>query len=110
MGSPQGSRFCPTCGRQTMHQRHVMISDGIGCLLTLITAGLFLLIWIPLAVMDSFQPWRCQQCGAKNGIALQGENRRRSGMMSVILVAVVVLLLVIIGANLYGSEIMARLP
>lgn len=63
----QKSRHCRTCGRNTLHIRQHMISDGMGCLLTVLTGGLFLLIWIPLALIDLLaQPWRCQQCGGKN--------------------------------------------
>jgi hypothetical protein len=37
----------------------------MGCLLTVLTAGTFLLLWIPYKfLIEPFRNvWRCQQCG-----------------------------------------------
>lgn len=61
----QGTRMCRICQRPTLHEQPSM-STGWGCLLTILTSGLFLLVWIPMAIWDSMKKWRCQTCGAKN--------------------------------------------
>ena len=60
----QKQRHCKTCGKATLFAKDTF-SDGWGCLLTILTAGLFLPVWILLAVMDRVKPWRCQVCGGK---------------------------------------------
>lgn len=65
MAIRQKQKYCPVCGRYTLHAKE-MFSDGMGCLLTLLTGGLFLLLWIPLGIIQSLSPYRCQSCGAKN--------------------------------------------
>ncbi len=62
----QSSRKCRQCGHKTLHVKSQMISDGMGCLLTIITGGLFLLLWLVFVFFDIFQPWRCQVCGRSN--------------------------------------------
>jgi len=60
----QGRKWCNGCGEYTMHHKQYMISDGVGLILTLLTCGLFLILWIPLGIIDVLcQPWRCQRCG-----------------------------------------------
>lgn len=46
----------------TLHQRD-MFSGSWGCLLTVLTAGLFLPIWFFLMLLDGFRKFRCQDCG-----------------------------------------------
>jgi hypothetical protein len=65
MGLAQTQEFCEVCGRQTLHARE-SFSEGMGCLLTLLTGGLFLPLWIILTVRDARQPWRCQTCGQED--------------------------------------------
>lgn len=65
MGIQQGQYYCKTCGRYTLHQRE-SFSDGWGCFLTIITGGLFLILWVLIMLCDWSAPWRCQFCGAKN--------------------------------------------
>ncbi len=63
----QSSRFCRYCKGPRLHVKHQMIGDGVGCLLSVLSLGMFLLVWLPLALIDMcFQPWRCQTCGKKN--------------------------------------------
>jgi hypothetical protein len=65
--SKQSSKYCPYCLADTLHVKPQCIGDGIGCLITILTGGLFLIAWIPIAFADVFlQPWICQQCGKKN--------------------------------------------
>lgn len=58
----QQQKLCKNCHRYTLHAR-ASFNIGIGLLLTLLTAGGFLLLWIPLAIIDSTKPYRCQVCG-----------------------------------------------
>ncbi len=64
MALVQRSRYCGRCKRYTLHQFQTF-STGMGCLLTLITGGLFAVLWIPYKLL--IEPWRniyrCQSCG-----------------------------------------------
>jgi len=67
MAQKQKSKWCWICEIKTLHVKQELISVGMWWLLSIITGGLFLLLWIPLIYFDALgQPWRCQQCGAKN--------------------------------------------
>jgi hypothetical protein len=59
----QTQRFCKLCARKTLHARE-SFSTGWAIFLTLITAGLFLLLLIPMKILEAFRPWRCQACGS----------------------------------------------
>ena len=59
----QKSLHCRNCGRKTLHAKEHSISNGWGCFLTLITGGLFIILWIFLGILDAFRPFRCQTCG-----------------------------------------------
>jgi len=58
----QRQRFCKVCGGATLHQREVF-GCAWGCLLTIVTAGLFLPFWLLIDLVGMFRPWRCQRCG-----------------------------------------------
>ena len=61
----QTQRHCRTCERKTLHARPTF-SDTAGCLLTLLTLGLFLPFWLLFKVTRAGDgPWRCQVCGRK---------------------------------------------
>lgn len=62
----QRRRFCKTCNAHRLFVRHSSISTGMGCLLTILTGGIFLLVWLIFAILDAFKPYRCQQCGQSN--------------------------------------------
>lgn len=55
-------RYCKSCGEKTLFGKHCF-GMGWGCLLTILTAGLFIPLWLLLGVMDMFKPYRCQRCG-----------------------------------------------
>lgn len=59
----QASRYCKLCEKRTLHAKTHMVGAGLGIILSLITLGLFIPVWIMLAVVDAFRPYRCQQCG-----------------------------------------------
>ena len=58
-------RFCKCCGEYRLAVRERGISDGMGCLLTLLTCGLFLPLWFLMIIIDSLGSCRCPICGAK---------------------------------------------
>jgi len=62
MGQLQRQRYCKTCQKKTLHAR-ATFSGGWGIFLTIITAGLFLPVWLLIALIQAFSPWRCQVCG-----------------------------------------------
>jgi hypothetical protein len=61
----QTQKLCKTCQKRTLHQKN-QFSGGMGCLLTILTVGLFLPIWLLADVLDILSPYRCQTCGQKN--------------------------------------------
>jgi ribosomal protein S14 len=63
MAQIHGQRYCKLCGRKTLHVRDTF-GDGWGCFLTIITLGLFLPVWILIAIVESItSKWRCNVCG-----------------------------------------------
>jgi len=64
MAIQQRSRFCKGCGAQRLFVKH-HFSSVLGLVLTAITGGLFLLIWLPVGLCEMLTPFRCQQCGGK---------------------------------------------
>ena len=65
MSIKQKQKMCKVCQKPTLHQKN-QFSGGMGCLLTILTAGLFLPIWLLADIFDIFHPYRCQTCGSKN--------------------------------------------
>lgn len=60
---PQKSRYCQRCHRHTLHTKE-QLSNGMGCLLTVVTGGLFIPLWLLYGILIlPFRPFRCQQCG-----------------------------------------------
>ncbi len=62
MGIKQTSRYCKQCGKRTLHVKHTF-DFAWGCLLTILTGGLFLFIWLLADVVGLIRPYRCQICG-----------------------------------------------
>lgn len=62
MATQQRQRKCRTCGRKTLHARETF-GFGWGCLLTILTGGLFLVVWVLIDLFGMIRPWRCQVCG-----------------------------------------------
>lgn len=60
----QKQKMCRNCGRKTLFQKD-RFSFGWGCLLSILTGGLFLIVWVLLEFLDIFRPYRCQTCGRK---------------------------------------------
>ena len=72
VGVTQSRSWCSTCQEHTLHERH-LFSAGWGCLLTVLTAGIFLPIWLLISLFETFaSPPRCQKCGEGHPSAIQG--------------------------------------
>lgn len=55
--------YCPNCQQNRMGSKQIL-GDGWGCLLTLLTGGLFLLFWLPLKFLGEYpKPYLCNICG-----------------------------------------------
>lgn len=62
MPMTQAHKFCKVCNKKSLHAKNYF-GFGWGCLLTIITVGLFLPFWLLADVLGAFRPWRCQTCG-----------------------------------------------
>lgn len=62
MPTIQVSRQCRQCGRQTLHSKE-KFGFTAGCLLTILTAGLFIPFWLIADVFGFLKKYRCQICG-----------------------------------------------
>ena len=58
----QISWHCRYCQRRTLHSKE-RFGCGMGLLLTLLTTGLFLPIWLLIDVLGVLRPYKCQTCG-----------------------------------------------
>lgn len=56
----QTRRWCRTCRNYTLHARP-STGMAMGCIATVLTAGLFLPVWL---LMFLFRKWTCQACGS----------------------------------------------
>ena len=62
MAARQKQRYCKTCKKNTLHEQDTF-SFGWGCLLTILTGGLFLIVWLGAELYCMCKPWVCQTCG-----------------------------------------------
>lgn len=63
----QISAYCPTCNRQSMFQKQ-KINHILHLILTVLTFGVWGVVWICLAISNSSKPVRCVQCGLPKGV------------------------------------------
>lgn len=61
----QVSRNCRFCQRPTLHHKAELMPQWLHAVLILLTCGLWLLVALPMVLLDMFQPARCQVCGGK---------------------------------------------
>jgi len=55
--------FCPNCQQQRMGSKQVL-GGGWGCILSLLTGGLFFPFWIAWMILDENpRPFICNVCG-----------------------------------------------
>jgi hypothetical protein len=64
MAIKQKQKMCKTCGKPTLHQKETF-SGGMGCVLTILTGGIFIPFWFLADSLDILRPYRCQSCGGK---------------------------------------------
>lgn len=95
MAIKQTSRYCRTCGKPTLHQKEIF-SGAWGCLLTLLTGGLFLIVWILADVLGILRPYKCQVCG-------QAHRTVFGTIIGVIFLAVLLIVLIVLLAGLSAS-------
>lgn len=92
------SRHCSTCNNKTRHEKPAKsISFVAGALLTLLTAGLFLVIWIPVSLAHDLQPYHCVFCGSTNSAFKKSETT-----IAVRILCLAVIVLVVILFSHYG--------
>ncbi len=66
MSELKRQRFCPTCNKNVLAVRPVGISDGMGCLLTVLTLGFFLPVFLLWRLLEALlEKYRCPACGEK---------------------------------------------
>jgi rubredoxin len=53
---------CPHCRRESVFI-HARIRNRLHLLLTLLTGGVWCLVWFALLFGKSLRPWRCRICG-----------------------------------------------
>lgn len=64
MGETRRSIHCGYCDRRTLHEKE-QLSNGMGCLLTILSCGWFIPLWLFYSVLVlPFRPYRCTQCGS----------------------------------------------
>ena len=57
--------YCQNCNKNVRAEKQESISTGMGCFLTIITAGIFFLIWSIFIIVDGGKSYQCPHCGAK---------------------------------------------
>lgn len=58
---------CPTCGRMALHEKK-RLGLSLALLLTLLTGGFFLPVWLIFEIRFAFSSFRCQHCGTTNRV------------------------------------------
>lgn len=62
MATDMKSARCGYCRKMTLHVRH-RTSETMGCLLSILTCGLYIPIWLIMSLVDTSTPYRCNVCG-----------------------------------------------
>ena len=64
MGTAKLRRYCPEDDRMVLAERQTP-NHILHLLLTIISAGMWLIVWIPVAIVNDFNAYRCPICGGK---------------------------------------------
>lgn len=64
----QTSHYCATCQRQTLHVKP-RINNVLHLVLSVLTVGIWLVVWAALGLGNSAERARCSVCGSKPGLA-----------------------------------------
>ena len=62
MGTVQSTGFCETCGKQTMFVKQ-KLNNVLHLILSVLTAGIWLIVWLVLGMINSGKKPRCTSCG-----------------------------------------------
>lgn len=62
MATDQRQEYCEECERPTLHARDILSFEW-GCLLAILTSGVFLPFWIIIDCRNRGTPYLCQTCG-----------------------------------------------
>lgn len=55
-------RFCKDCNQNRLFEKQKP-NHILHLILTVLTVGVWFLIWIPLIIISMFKPFRCGDCG-----------------------------------------------
>ncbi|WP_128292007.1 MULTISPECIES: hypothetical protein [Afifella] len=62
MGTKHAQRYCPQCSRTVLAQKQTP-THILHLLLSIVTGGLWLVVWFVLAAVASERSYRCPICG-----------------------------------------------
>lgn len=63
----QTSHYCATCQRQTLHSKE-RVNHVLHLILSVLTVGLWVIVWAILGASNSAERTRCTVCGSKPGL------------------------------------------
>jgi hypothetical protein len=63
MSTKQASKFCDVCEQQSLFQKP-RINHVLHLILSIVTFGLWLVVWAILGLVNSAKPVRCVHCGS----------------------------------------------
>lgn len=66
MSVKQNSNYCNVCQRQSLYAKP-RINHVLHLILTIVTLGLWSIVWLILGVSNSSKPMRCTTCGTPKG-------------------------------------------
>ena len=66
MSIKQSSAYCHVCQRQTLFQKP-KLNHVLHLILTILTVGVWGLVWLVLAIAHAAKPDRCVTCGTAKG-------------------------------------------
>lgn len=58
-------RDCWRCDEQTLHTKHGT-AHLVHFLLSIVTCGLWVILWVAAAISNSTSPWICSRCGSRS--------------------------------------------
>lgn len=61
------SKYCVNCDCRTVHEKN-NVSHVLHLILSLVTFGLWVIVWVFVVVQNSSVPWICRDCGHQKTI------------------------------------------
>ena len=102
---------CPHCDRHVLARRQ-STNQVLHLLLTLLTCGLWLLVWMSMDTAGKLQPWLCTQCGRTLGRDIENApigrlmRSKASPRQYILYAALVLVLLYALGVPSLLSEVL----